>query len=276
MKRKVKKFGRGGDILTGLGAGVIGYHLYDKYMNKDNDKPEKGDFDSLTSVRRTKTLDEQIGRKPEPKEEKRREISDYMTNKPEEKKGGETRPGPDTVEPKLEKAEPKAEKPASLLDKGVKAPKKVTSAAPVAPVKKEESAVTPRVAPKSPFSFDTDKPTKLTDPIDKNKPKGTQDVGKALGISSGAKGTQSVSERIKGTVESAGKSVVRTPQERISEGARQVEKRRQEEKAKKEREKSGMRSGGAVKKYASGGSVSSASKRADGIAQRGKTRGRVC
>lgn len=275
MKRKVKKFGKGGDILTGLGAGVIGYHLYDKYMNKDKDKPEKGDFDSLTSVRRTKTLDEQIGRKPEPKEEKRRDISDYMTNKPEEKKGGETRPGPDTAAPDLDYTDkkPTAPKPASLLDKGVKAPKK---AAPAAPSKKEEPAVTPRVTPKSPFSFDTDKPTKLTEPVDKNKPKGTQDVGKALGISSDAKGTQSVSERIKGTVESAGKSVVRTPQERMSEGARQVEKRRQEEKAKKEREKSGMRSGGAVKKYASGGSVSSASKRADGIAQRGKTRGRVC
>ncbi|NBS70922.1 hypothetical protein EBT31_18750 [bacterium] len=38
----------------------------------------------------------------------------------------------------------------------------------------------------------------------------------------------------------------------------------------------GMKKGGAVKKkYASGGSVSSASKRADGIAQRGKTKGRV-
>jgi hypothetical protein len=37
-----------------------------------------------------------------------------------------------------------------------------------------------------------------------------------------------------------------------------------------------MKRGGKVKKYASGGSVSSASKRADGIAQRGKTRGRVC
>jgi len=34
-----------------------------------------------------------------------------------------------------------------------------------------------------------------------------------------------------------------------------------------------MKKGGAVKKYASGGSVSS---RADGIAQRGKTRGRMC
>jgi hypothetical protein len=34
-----------------------------------------------------------------------------------------------------------------------------------------------------------------------------------------------------------------------------------------------FRKGGGVKKYASGGSVSS---RADGIAQRGKTRGRMC
>jgi len=34
--------------------------------------------------------------------------------------------------------------------------------------------------------------------------------------------------------------------------------------------------GGAVKKYASGGTVSSASKRADGIATKGKTRGRMC
>jgi hypothetical protein len=34
--------------------------------------------------------------------------------------------------------------------------------------------------------------------------------------------------------------------------------------------------GGAVKKMAAGGSVSSASKRADGIAQRGKTKGKMC
>lgn len=39
------------------------------------------------------------------------------------------------------------------------------------------------------------------------------------------------------------------------------------------RSREGMKSGGAVKKYANGGS---ASKRADGIAQRGKTRGKVC
>jgi len=37
-----------------------------------------------------------------------------------------------------------------------------------------------------------------------------------------------------------------------------------------------MKNGGAVKKMASGGSVSSASKRADGIATKGKTRGKMC
>jgi|Laugrespbdmm15sd_2_1035082.scaffolds.fasta_scaffold96374_1 hypothetical protein len=38
----------------------------------------------------------------------------------------------------------------------------------------------------------------------------------------------------------------------------------------------GRKKGGAVKKMASGGMTSSASKRGDGIAQRGKTKGRVC
>ncbi len=37
----------------------------------------------------------------------------------------------------------------------------------------------------------------------------------------------------------------------------------------------GMKNGGKVKKMKKGGSVSSASKRADGIAQRGRTRGRM-
>ena len=38
----------------------------------------------------------------------------------------------------------------------------------------------------------------------------------------------------------------------------------------------GMKKGGSVKKMSSGGKVSSASSRADGIAQRGKTKGRMC
>jgi hypothetical protein len=38
----------------------------------------------------------------------------------------------------------------------------------------------------------------------------------------------------------------------------------------------GMKKGGKVKKMASGGMTASASKRGDGIAQRGKTRGKMC
>jgi hypothetical protein len=41
-------------------------------------------------------------------------------------------------------------------------------------------------------------------------------------------------------------------------------------------EEQAMKRGGKVKKMASGGSVSSASSRGDGIAQRGKTRGKMC
>jgi hypothetical protein len=36
-----------------------------------------------------------------------------------------------------------------------------------------------------------------------------------------------------------------------------------------------MNQGGAVKKYAAGGSISSASRRADGCAKKGKTKGRM-
>ena len=38
----------------------------------------------------------------------------------------------------------------------------------------------------------------------------------------------------------------------------------------------GRAKGGMIKKYAKGGTVSSASSRGDGIAQRGKTKGRIC
>jgi hypothetical protein len=41
------------------------------------------------------------------------------------------------------------------------------------------------------------------------------------------------------------------------------------------REAIGLKKGGAVKKMASGGKVT-ASRRGDGIAQRGKTRGKMC
>jgi hypothetical protein len=55
------------------------------------------------------------------------------------------------------------------------------------------------------------------------------------------------------------------------------EERRAQEQAAAEQAaaEGGMKKGGKVKKMAKGGSVGSASKRADGVATRGKTRGRM-
>ena len=59
--------------------------------------------------------------------------------------------------------------------------------------------------------------------------------------------------------------------ERLDKAKDSMRRYREEEKAKKTRSTADIRAG----RYRSGGSVGSASKRADGIAQRGKTRGRV-
>jgi hypothetical protein len=54
-----------------------------------------------------------------------------------------------------------------------------------------------------------------------------------------------------------------------------IKKEKDEQEAKAAKQGYGIKKGGAIKAYASGGKVS-ASRRADGIAQRGKTRGKVC
>ena len=80
----------------------------------------------------------------------------------------------------------------------------------------------------------------------------------------------------KATVSSLMDSVVKTSPMKITEG-RKVDPnvmRSMRLSAGKDDEY-GMKKGGKVKKYAKGGSVSSASKRADGCAQRGKTRGKM-
>lgn len=244
MKNKVRKFSAG-DIVTGLGAVLVGKALYDKYKSKSD---EESDY--------------------------ARKVKEFRSSKEDTAKS--------TEESKTTKAEPKereisaGEKRAMAASKG--RPELIPEGADEATMR-SDNYPTPKPAARPAAQNVKVKPASQTFPSDdgalnrrrmeglKNPTpatsgaKGTQDVGKALGISSGAKGTQTLGERIKGTAESAGKSVVRTPQQRMADAAREVEERR-----KKERE--GMKRGGVVK--------SSASKRADGIAQRGKTRGRIC
>jgi hypothetical protein len=268
MKRKVKKFGKGGDILTGLGAGVIGYHLYDKYMNKDKGKEEKETEAVGGPGRRPRTIEEQTGRKAEPKAESRKDYLEERGAKPIKETGTFT--GPDTAEPDLEYKD-KVVKPKPAVKKAapVAQPKNAEPAAPAkpaAPVKKTE---TEGSAPKdkSGYSLPAKNVTSMiegqgssTEP-NKSTPKASDDTSKKAtkyGIGPyGAFG--SIHKAISG---------YKTPAEVRSEERRKREK--------KESDVAGMRKGGAVKKYASGGSVSSASKRADGIAQRGKTKGRIC
>ena len=254
MKNKVRKFSAG-DIVTGLGAVLVGKALYDKYKSKND---EESDYARKVKEFRSskedtaKPIEESKTTKAEPKE---REIS-----------AGEKRAMA------ASKGRPE------LFPEGTTDADKATMYSDNYPTPKPKPAAqNVKVKPASQtFPSDNDalnrrrleglkKSTPAASGVkgtqDSSGAKGTQDVGKALGISSGAKGTQTLGERIKGTAESAGKSVVRTPQQRMADAAREVEERR-----KKERE--GMKRGGVVK--------SSASKRADGIAQRGKTRGRIC
>lgn len=259
MKRKVKKFGRGGDILTGLGAGLIGYHLYNKYMGDDKDKDKKGGlkYDA-------KDIEGPTVSKPEPKAESRKDYLEERGAKPIKETGTFT--GPDTAEPDLE-----------YKDKVVKPKPSVKKAAPAAQPKNAEPVAQPKKASpakkvdaqtetegsapkdKSGYSLPSKNVTSMiegkgssTEP-NKSTPKASDDTSKKAtkyGIGPyGAFG--SVHKAI---------SEYKTPAEVRSEERRKREK--------KESDVAGMKKGGVVK--------SSASRRADGIAQRGKTRGRIC
>jgi hypothetical protein len=264
MKRKVKKFGSGGDVLTGLGAGLIGYHLYNKYMGGDKDKDKDKELEAVGGPgRRPRTIEEQTGRKAEPKAESRKDYLEERGAKPIKETGTFT--GSDTAEPDLDYKD-KVVKPKPAVKKAAPAAqpknaepasqsKKAESAAPVKKIETEGSA--PK--DKSGYSLPSKNVTSMiegkgssTEP-NKSTPKASDDTSKKAtkyGIGPyGAFG--SVHKAISG---------YKTPAEVRSEERRKREK--------KESDVAGMKKGGVVK--------SSASRRADGIAQRGKTRGRIC
>lgn len=257
MRKKVKKFGIGGDIVTGLGAVLVGKALYDKYKSKDD---EESDYARKVKEFRSskedtaKPTEESKTTKAEPKEETREE---YLAKKVKPIKETGTFAGPDTTEPDLEyKSKPATKK-----------------ATPAAQPKKTVPAVQPKKVESKPAPVTTpDNDSRPSKPYPKGVKGTTTDpyLRPSLGLG--------LDER-----QQARKSYL----SRIAAEAK--EKTDAEAKAKAEKRKGAsetnydemgnpiMKRGGAVKKYASGGTVkSSASKRADGIAQRGKTRGRIC
>jgi hypothetical protein len=304
--KKVKKFGRGGDILTGVGAVLVGKALYDKYKGKGDDK----DDDYTRKVK-------EFGRKGDYPDAKKEEKADAKKEEPQREEykavGNE---GKENVFKKV----PEYKKPDGPAAQDVSGKKPVS----VVKKKKDKSGssssssntTTDAVTADDKKAGASDKPDALAlkpgeskvlgegnlKPYPVNLPsvraaehrkflqtkagiggKGITTPGDPNAKGSTQKGRSA--NPIQGTIDNATRSTVRTDAEKMRERALEVERRRQEEKAAKQGY--GIKKGGMVKKYASGGSVKtskmgsvktakptmrSASSRADGIAIRGKTR----
>ena len=234
MKKKVKKFGVGGDILTGLGAGLAGYALYKKLKGEDKDD-DKDEREAVGGPgRRPRTIEEQTGRKAEAKTESKEDArEDYLAKKTPPIKETGTFKGTDTAEPDLDYKDKKAA-PVAQPKKAAQ-PKKTESKRGLV----DEPPA--KLGSQGSFKFDS----KAAEDV-KSTPKPSDDTSKKTKYGIGPYGAfGSIHKAI---------SEFKTPAEVRSE-----ERRKRE---------AGMKKGGMVK--------SSASKRADGIAQRGKTRGRIC
>jgi hypothetical protein len=72
MKKKVRKFASGGDIITGLGAVLLGKHLYDKYKEGKGKSDEDSDYARKAKEFRESKKEAEaaaVESKAEPKEE---------------------------------------------------------------------------------------------------------------------------------------------------------------------------------------------------------------
>jgi hypothetical protein len=299
MKSKVKKFGRGGDILTGLGAGLLGYAAY-KALNKDKDKDDdytrrvkefgrKGDYPDAKKEEKAddKKAEAKVAAdKDEERDAKQKRALDQSKNPrlnlvPEgadkdvlyesdkalvrtDGKGTKPRGGANKPKPRLA---PKAQVDKST-DKSVNKSFSpfVSGFAPKADTSKAESVSRSYPINSKPNEERSSKTTPMTVREAADKPANTT-VPKSFDL----KGTN--------------KTVYGTDTTSVFQKRAAEQRAEQEAKAKKaakdkadaeefrNRPLQPMRKGGAVKKMASGGMArSSASKRADGCAIRGKTR----
>lgn len=234
--KKAKRFGRGGDILTGIGSILVGKALYDKYLGKDESKPDY----SGVGLKRPAEEKEKVVYKDRPEEPenpaKRRALA-----------ASKGQPEMGEVTPEMKS------------DKEVKV-KPVVKKKPVPSLKKEPTPDNKAPAP-APVT-DNKSPAPVTD----KKPTVTEHqkfLQEKAGLGGTGITTPGDSKKTEPTSKAGivgGGSTVRSDKEKMWRRALEVQRQREE--AEKSR-------------YKKGGSVSSASKRADGIAQRGKTRGKV-
>jgi len=288
MKKKVKKFGAGGDIVTALGVGLIGKALYDKYKEGTGKDDEESDYaKKVREFRGSKKDTTETAPEPAKKEEdkpmSREEYLEKRGAKPIKETG--TFKGPDTAEPDLEykgkkatakKAAPAAKptkvEPAAKPTKDKPRAKAADNASPKSVVFKDAttSASKTSAAAEAPAKIGSQGSFKFDSQPDLSVPK-------AFDMKSGNKtvyGTDTTSVFQKQAARARAEAEEKAAKER--EAAEAAKRRKGASEIKYDEMGNPMRKGGAVKKYASGGTVkSSASRRADGIAQRGKTRGRI-
>lgn len=232
-----KKFGRGGDILTALGAGLTGYGLY-KHFTKDKDDI-KSDGRSSGLIRRDTQPDiteEKPSKKAEPvavETEGERRAKAVSQGRPEM--------GDVTSEMKSDEVA-----------------KRAGNAKPVGSLKKPRSTAPATTTTTPPATKAADKAGTGNEGAVVKKTPHEKFLSEKAGLS--GKGITTPGDPNKKGSTSRSKSMARTPAQKMAEGAREVQRRREE--AEKSR-------------YKKGGAVKSASSRADGIALRGKTRGKV-
>lgn len=286
MKRKVKRYDEGGGIFEGLKEGLS------KVFRKD-DESKYSDLESVGGAgRRQKTIEEQIkgrpGRENEGKEyapyRREPEPSKGSTLKPESEspKGGTTYTNQEAIERDVMGVKPEKEsKPAKVIKAAPKAEPKV---APKAAPKSDEAKPAPRVSPKKSIGEDVKPaPAKPSDKKEESKPlpgkpeakakepdnyispKKIQEERSRIAIDKREK-TKSPVFPLKEDEDKQSDKYI-SPKKIQEERRRIVMKKRESDKAAlQNRKEYGMKKGG---------SVSSASKRADGIAMRGKTKGRI-
>ena len=303
--KKVKKFGRGGDIITGLGAILLGKHLYDKY-NEPKSKDASTDSPSKTQTRTPEVKPSGPYKDPDPDVKVTKEVP--AANKEEVKAANkraldQSKGQPEVVPKDLTdkdrntlyesdkalvrtddgKAKPVggANKPRPRIpskaqgsntntgvDAGIAEGNKKSKSYPSVTrnfVPNEERAAIPYPAKAAADKKAADKAAADKRRTDSNP------------LAFGPRNTFITKERSDQANKAVG-NAWRAQNPNLIKSQDEKFKDYQDRNAKYQKMLEGFKdkkSGGAVKKMASGGKISSASSRADGIAQRGKTRGRT-
>ena len=274
MKRKAKKFGDGGNVTTRSDDEIAADNKagYGRYMPKTKEytldevkdklsglfggSRDESKFSDLESVKKTKTLAEQIGREAPSKVNK--QDSEAKSNMGERAQSAMNVNGPppastETVEStasKIEKAPVKKAAPAPKKNAEPQYKPYPKDAKPLKPTSDDEKAAVKKRAEQD----DADQ-ERLRKQFEKNKAD-NEEAKKAP--KKAAKKPGDVTFLTKERSDAAQKAIKGGWSKGLFErGDLGIGKKKEE------------------KKMAKGGSVSSASKRADGIAMRGKTKGRI-